>query len=170
MSLRFREEIQTVSRQADLSAASRRHFDVAAGILCDAGNRILIAERLGGGPFKGLWEFPGGKIGCGERAIDALRRELNEELGIEVQVAEQFMALSHEYPDRTVSIEFFVVSKWLNHPRGLEGQRLEWVAVEDLDASRLLPADLPVVEALARSGRYTFSSDAAQSSEETDRP
>ena len=60
------------------------HFDVAAGILCDSKGRILIAERLGGGPFHGLWEFPGGKIVAGETAPQALSRELAEELGIEV--------------------------------------------------------------------------------------
>ena len=156
-------------RQVDLTGSSRKHFDVAAGILRDAENRVLIAERLGGGPFQGMWEFPGGKIGHRERAIDALRRELAEELGIEVQVAERFMALSHEYPDRTVSIEFFLVYEWFKHPRGLEGQRLEWVAVDELDANRLLPADLPVIEALAKTGRYNFSGGAAQTQKGNDR-
>ena len=157
-------------RQVDLTGSSRKHFDVAAGILRDADDRVLIAERLGGGPFQGLWEFPGGKIGQRERAIDALRRELAEELGIEVQFAEPFMALSHEYRDRSVSIEFFLVHEWCNRPSGLEGQRLKWVAVDELDASRLLPADLPVIEALATAGRYNFASGAARTKEGTDRP
>jgi 8-oxo-dGTP pyrophosphatase MutT (NUDIX family) len=63
---------------------SINHFNVAAGILCDAEGRILIAERLGGGPFHGLWEFPGGKIGADETSAQALSRELAEELGIEL--------------------------------------------------------------------------------------
>lgn len=95
-----------------------------------------------------MWEFPGGKIGPSERASDALARELSEELGIVVHEYASMMRLRHEYPDRTVNIEFFVVSSWRNTPVGLEGQRLEWVSVDDLDAQRLLPADLPVVEAL----------------------
>ncbi len=109
---------------------------------------MLIAERLGGGPFHGMWEFPGGKIGDGEKAGDALARELAEELGIEVRASESMMKLCHEYPDRIVSIEFFIVSAWYNEPVGLEGQQLEWVPVADLEAARLLPADLPVIEAL----------------------
>ena len=124
------------------------HFDVAAGILCDAQGRILIAERLGGGPFQGLWEFPGGKIDRGETAPQALSRELAEELGIEVTVCSSFMNLRHEYDDRVVTIEFFIVSEWNSDPVGREGQELRWVPTEQLDSSELLPADVPVIEAL----------------------
>lgn len=124
------------------------HFDVAAGILCDASGRILIAERLGGGPFHGLWEFPGGKIVAGETAPEALSRELAEELGIEVTVCSSFMNLHHEYDDRIVTIEFFLVSEWNSEPVGREGQELRWVPTELLDADELLPADMAVVAAL----------------------
>ncbi len=124
------------------------HFAVAAGILCDADGRVLIAERLGDGPFHGLWEFPGGKIGPGETAPQALSRELAEELGIEVIVCAPFMHLRHEYADRTVTIEFFIVSDWLSDPVGREGQDMRWVHNNQLDAGVLLPADAPVVEAL----------------------
>jgi len=124
------------------------HFDVAAGILCDAKGRILIAERLGGGPFHGLWEFPGGKIAHGESSPQALSRELAEELGIEVTVCSSFMNLRHEYDDRVVTIEFFIVSEWNSDPVGREGQELRWVRAETLDAGELLPADKPVVAAL----------------------
>jgi 8-oxo-dGTP diphosphatase len=126
------------------------HFHVAAGILCDAEGRVLIAERLGGGPFQGLWEFPGGKISDGESALEALSRELAEELGIEVVACASFMHLRHEYDDRIVSIEFFIVSDWVSEPVGREGQALRWVSRERLDAGELLPADVPVVEALQR--------------------
>ncbi len=127
------------------------HFDVAAGILCDTAGRVLIAERLGGGPFQGLWEFPGGKIVPGETAPQALSRELAEELGIEVTACAPFMNLRHEYDDRVVTIEFFLVSEWNSDPVGREGQELRWVPKEQLDASQLLPADVPVIEALKTS-------------------
>ena len=126
------------------------HFRVAAGILCDAEGRILIAERVGGGPFHGMWEFPGGKIGDGETSLEALSRELAEELGIEVIACATFMNLRHEYDDRTVTIEFFIVSDWVSEPVGREGQALRWVPREQLDADELLPADVPVVNALQR--------------------
>ena len=125
-----------------------RHFDVAAGILCDAEGRVLIAERLGDGPFHGMWEFPGGKIGADETASQALMRELAEELGVEVTACQSFMNLRHVYDDRVVTIEFFIVSKWKRKPIGLEGQALRWVTKERLNATDLLPADMPVVAAL----------------------
>lgn len=126
------------------------HFNVAAGILCDSAGRILIAERVGGGVFNGLWEFPGGKIGADETPLEALSRELAEELGIEVTACASFMNLRHEYDDRVVTIEFFIVSEWNSDPVGREGQALRWVPRDSLDAEELLPADVPVVEALQK--------------------
>ena len=124
------------------------HFNVAAGILCDASGRVLIAEHLGDGPFHGMWEFPGGKIALDETPTEALSRELAEELGIEVTVCASFMNLRHEYDDYVVTIEFFIVSDWNSEPIGREGQALRWVPRDRLDADELLPADVPVVKAL----------------------
>ena len=126
-----------------------KHFHVAAGILRDSTGRVLITERLCDGPFNGLWEFPGGKIGAGESPTDALRRELAEELGIDVEESRPYMDLHHEYPDRTVDLEFFLVTAWQGDPAGLEGQQIRWVDVADLDPGKLLPADASVVKALS---------------------
>ncbi|MGI9271715.1 MAG: 8-oxo-dGTP diphosphatase MutT [Woeseiaceae bacterium] len=121
---------------------------VAAGILQNTTGEVLIAERLCDGPYNGLWEFPGGKIDAGESARAALRRELREELGIEATSVESFMGLSHEYPDRSVVLEFFLIRDWNGDPEGLEGQGLRWVAIRDLNVDELLPADAPLVDAL----------------------
>ncbi len=118
--------------------------------MCDDAGRVLIAQRLGDGPFHGLWEFPGGKINNGETAPAALSRELAEELGIEVTASAPFMNLRHEYDDRIVSIEFFIVSDWNSDPVGREGQALRWVRKNLLNADELLPADVPVIDALRR--------------------
>ena len=141
--MRLGQEVQAVSRQAGLN-----HFHVAAGILHDDGGRVLITERLCDGPFDGLWEFPGGKIGGDESPGEALKRELAEELGIEVTDLRPFMELHHEYPDRIVDLEFFLVSAWNGEPEGLEGQGVRWLLAGDLDPGELLPADAPVVAAL----------------------
>jgi 8-oxo-dGTP diphosphatase len=125
-----------------------KRLEVAAGILRDATGRILITERLGGGPFHGMWEFPGGKIAMHESAEQALARELGEELGIELQDSAHFMHLEHDYPDRSVSIDFFLVRSWKNDPEGLEGQQLRWVEAGALADQNLLPADVPVIAAL----------------------
>ncbi|MDH3805651.1 MAG: 8-oxo-dGTP diphosphatase MutT [Gammaproteobacteria bacterium] len=132
-----------------------KHFHVAAGILRDNSGRVLITERLCDGPFNGLWEFPGGKIVAGESPLDALRRELAEELGIEVTSSLPFMDLHHEYPDRTVDLEFFLVTAWQGEPQGLESQGLRWITTDELDADVLLPADKPVVQALQVLGPST---------------
>jgi 8-oxo-dGTP diphosphatase len=123
-------------------------FRVAAGILRDDAGRVLIAQRLEDGPFNGLWEFPGGKIGAGERPMEALARELAEELGIRVTTAQPFLDLCHQYADREVRLWFFLVTEWQGEPRGIEQQALRWVHARELDADLLLPADQAVVEAL----------------------
>jgi 8-oxo-dGTP diphosphatase len=124
------------------------HFHVAAGILRNAAGAVLITERLCDGPYNGLWEFPGGKIRAGESTAAALQRELHEELGIAVDSVEPFMTLSHTYPDRSVELEFFLVTRWCGVPTGVEGQRIRWVEIAELDAGELLPADAPLVRAL----------------------
>ena len=114
----------------------------------DQQGRVLVAERRGDRPFSGLWEFPGGKIAAGETAEAALERELAEEIGLQPLTIEPLLQLEHDYEDRLVAIDFFVVSAWRGEPAGLEGQRLRWVEVFELAAEQLLPADAPVIEAL----------------------
>ncbi len=125
-----------------------QRFHVAAGILRNAGGRVLITERIGDDSFCGFWEFPGGKIHSGETAPVALKRELLEEIGIEATAFKPLMRLTHEYPDRTVELEFFDVTQWQGEPAGLEGQRIRWVDISDLNSDELLPADAPIVELL----------------------
>lgn len=125
-----------------------KQLDVVAGILEDTDGRVLITERVDDGPFHGLWEFPGGKIRRGESPARALLRELGEEIGVLPLASSHFLSLRHDYPDRSVSIDFFLVERWRNEPQGLEGQALDWVDVAELDAATLLPANKPVVDAL----------------------
>ncbi|MCE7903955.1 MAG: 8-oxo-dGTP diphosphatase MutT [Gammaproteobacteria bacterium PRO9] len=121
---------------------------VAAGILGDHAGRVLIAQRPGDGHAGGFWEFPGGKLKVGESASAALRRELEEELGITVEEARPFMHYQHAYPERLVELHVFVVDRYSGEPRGMEGQPLRWVHVDDLADADLLPADLPIATAM----------------------
>lgn len=123
-------------------------LDVVAGILIDASHRVLICERIEAGPFCGLWEFPGGKIDPGESAHAALHRELAEELGIESGRSVAFMELQHDYPDRSVSLQFFRVLDWRGEAQGLEGQRIRWLEPAEIEVDQMLPADAPVIAAL----------------------
>lgn len=150
MPLRLREKVQTVPRQARLTTDDEA-VRVAAGILISVENRVLIADRLRADSMQDFREFPGGKVRPGEKAEEALHRELTEELGVSVLVTEHFHRLSHRYPDKVVDIDFFLVRKWRGNPVGREGQTLSWVRIADLHEQDLLPADIPVIVALQKS-------------------
>ncbi len=127
-----------------------RQTYVVAGILLDGDGRVLVTERIGDHSFAGLWEFPGGKIEDGEDSLSALGRELGEELGVEIVEQSLFMSLDHDYADRSVSIDFYLIKHWRNTPEGRDGQALMWILPEELAEDLLLPADAPVIEALRR--------------------
>lgn len=121
-----------------------------AGALIDEQGQVLIAARPPGKHMAGRWEFPGGKIADGETPQEALRRELREELGIEVQQCRLEMSRVHAYPDREVELMFHVVEAWSGTPASLDGQALRWVPLERLDREDILEADLPFIHALQR--------------------
>ncbi|MGH8226481.1 MAG: 8-oxo-dGTP diphosphatase MutT [Steroidobacteraceae bacterium] len=130
-------------------SAAKPVVRVVAGALFDDSGRVLIADRPPGKFMAGRWEFPGGKVAAGEGESAALARELQEELGIETLAARRGMALVHEYEDRTIELSMWIVERYRGSPRGLDGQRLKWVAVEELEHEDMLPADRPFIEALA---------------------
>jgi len=121
---------------------------VAAAVLFDAGGRVLIARRPEGKYMAGFWEFPGGKLDAGETAEQALARELREELGIQLQRCHPLLQLRHDYPDRVVALEVFIVDEFRGEPAALEGQALQWVSSQVLVQQPLLPADRPIVAAI----------------------
>jgi 8-oxo-dGTP diphosphatase len=123
---------------------------VVAAALYDAQGRVLIAQRLPGKHMAGRWEFPGGKIEPGESEQQALARELREELGIEVAAAHPELTLRHNYAERHVHVSMWIVDHYAGKPRGLDGQRLKWVAPARLPDEDILEADRPFIEALLR--------------------
>jgi 8-oxo-dGTP diphosphatase len=123
---------------------------VAAGILRDVEGRVLLAERINDISFRGLWEFPGGKIDPSEAPEAGLSRELTEELGIVVTKLERLASVEHDYPDRLVHIDFFLVTEWCDEVRAMDGQALRWVLPENINHDEILPADVEVIEALSR--------------------
>jgi 8-oxo-dGTP diphosphatase len=123
---------------------------VVAGALLDGSGRVLIAERPPGRHMAGRWEFPGGKLAAGESPEQALRRELAEELGVTVRTMDFVMTLEHAYVDRNVRLLFFTVDDFDGTPQGLDGQRLRWVPIGQLQDADILEADLPFIRALQR--------------------
>jgi 8-oxo-dGTP diphosphatase len=123
---------------------------VVAGALMNAAGAVLIAQRPAGKHLAGGWEFPGGKLDAGEEDSAALRRELAEELGIEVLASVPFMTLTHAYADRVVELRMHLVERWEGEPRGLDGQALRWVPLGQLHHADILDADRPFIDALQR--------------------
>ncbi len=123
--------------------------DVAAAVIERPDGTFLLAQRPGGKPYPGYWEFPGGKIEPGEDPRAALTRELAEELGITVRAATPWITRVYAYTHATVRLHFFRVTAWDGEPQPLEDQAIEWQRVESPDVSPMLPANAPVLAALA---------------------
>ncbi len=119
---------------------------VVAAVISDEQRRVLVTQRTAGKALAGQWEFPGGKIEPGEPEAAALRRELQEELGVQVESARAVFALTHEYPERHVELSVWMVDEYSGVPRGLEGQPLRWERPAALRELPLLPADLPIID------------------------
>jgi 8-oxo-dGTP diphosphatase len=130
---------------------------VVAGVVRDASGRVLIAERPAGKHLAGLWEFPGGKIDHGEKAFDALRRELAEEIGIAVERAEPLISVPWSYPGKSIVLDAWTVEAYAGRAVAREGQALRWIAPEQLDDWPMPPADVPIVHALQLPDRYLIT-------------
>lgn len=130
---------------------------VAAGVITDAGGRVLIAKRPMGTHQGGLWEFPGGKLESNEPVAQGLVRELDEELGIQVTASRPLIRLRHDYGDRLVLLDIHRVLTYQGRPTGREGQALDWVMPQDMDPSQFPAADRPVISALRLPTRYLIT-------------
>ncbi|GGP28028.1 Nudix family hydrolase [Silvimonas amylolytica] len=125
-----------------------RIVDVAVGILVKPDGQFLLGSRPAGKPFAGFWEFPGGKLETGETALDALSRELHEEMGITVTAAHPWLTQTFTYPHATVRLHFFRVTGWLGEIQPREGQQFAWQANRALTVSPILPANGPIMRGL----------------------
>lgn len=124
---------------------------MAAGLVF-RGGRLLITQRPPEAHLGGLWEFPGGKRHPDETFECCLRRELREELGIEVDVGPLFDSVEHLYPGKLVFIRFFQ-ARWLRHePRLLGCHALRWITAAELGQFTFPPADARLLTKL----RETF--------------
>ncbi len=120
---------------------------VSAVALIDPDNRVLIAQRPEGKSMAGLWEFPGGKVQTGETPEAALRRELKEELGIEVceTCLAPFTFASHSYDDFHLLMPLFICRTWDGEPISRENQKLAWVRAKALKNYPMPEADIPLI-------------------------
>ncbi len=125
-----------------------KQIEVAVAVMLSEEQKVLTSWRQPHQHQGGLWEFPGGKREAEETMLEALKREVHEELGVRVEQAEPFVRIDHDYGDKQVSLDVWLVSRFSGEPSGKEGQPLRWQAVKDLQAEDFLAANLAIIEAL----------------------
>ena len=134
-----------------MNETGANHIDVVAGLIFRDG-RLLVCQRHETSAFPLKWEFPGGKVEPGERSEDALRRELKEELEIEIYVPVEVFSHRHLYPGASeVSLKFFRVTRFEGKVRNRVFQQIRWLKVEELPSLDFLEGDLPLIARLAQS-------------------
>jgi 8-oxo-dGTP diphosphatase len=125
---------------------------VVAAALVDGERRILLQQRAPGRAMAGLWEFPGGKVEEGERPEAALARELEEELGIAVEIAALSPAAfaSADNDGRHMLLLLYLCREWQGEPRPLDAAALKWVRPDEMAELAMPPADEPLIPLLDR--------------------
>ena len=121
---------------------------VAVAVITNSDGDILIAKRPDDVHQGGLWEFPGGKVEIDESLEAALKRELYEELGIELQSCQPLLEIHHDYPDKQVFLDVWSVTSFSGQAYGREQQPIRWVALEALKEYDFPEANQPVLQAL----------------------
>ncbi len=107
-------------------------------------SKILISSRPKGKEFSGLYEFPGGKTNTGEYLIEALAREINEELGVKINYNKTYFLKSYKLiqKNKKINLHFFLCLNWSGNPTGLEDQTLKWIFPQELKNYNLLKSNL----------------------------
>ncbi|HEY6769340.1 MAG TPA: (deoxy)nucleoside triphosphate pyrophosphohydrolase [Candidatus Sulfotelmatobacter sp.] len=127
---------------------------VVAGLI-EKDGKLLVCQRTRHQTMPLKWEFPGGKIENGEQPRDALRRELEEELGINATIGDEFARIQHEYPNGVmIELRFFVVREYQGEIENRIFKDVQWSAPQQLPSYDFLEADLTLVRDLA-SGKQT---------------
>jgi 8-oxo-dGTP diphosphatase len=135
----------------------KKVVDVAAAVIFRDDGAFLLGRRPPGSIYAGYWEFPGGKIEAGETPRLALSRELHEELGIDVESAYPWIVREFVYEHAHVRLHFFRVLRWSGELRDLQHDALAWQFAGRVDVAPLLPANAPILAALALPDFYAIS-------------
>ena len=132
--------------------AERKQIHVVVGLIYRDG-RLLVCQRHADSAFPLKWEFPGGKIEAGEAPVDALRRELKEELDIHMGEAKLVYRHEHDYPGGpTVSLQFFSIGEFAGEAKNLVFERICWTKLTELERLDFLEGDRAIVRRLSTDG------------------
>ncbi len=141
----------------EVMVEKRKVVHVAVAVILGDDGRVLLARRPEDKHMGGLWEFPGGKVEAGEDIKLALNRELREELDIEVSVFSPLIKIRHDYPDKSVLLDTWVVSGIQGEPKGNEGQLIQWVEKDRLNGYEFPEANKVILRALQLPDRYMIT-------------
>lgn len=140
----------------------KRRVHVAAAAIISADKRqVLIARRPSNVDHGGLWEFPGGKLAPYETGLEGLKRELHEELGVEIVRAQPLIRVHHEYSDKHILLDVWQVHEFAGEPFGREGQAVRWVPMEELVNYPFPAANLPILRAVMLPTEYLITGEEA---------
>jgi len=128
----------------------RPHYDVTAAVIHRDDGHLLIAQRKPDAMLGGLWEFPGGKCQTGESLPDCLRREIREELGIEIEVGQHLTTIGHGYTHFRISLHVFECRHLDGVPRALDCADWRWVQLADLEDFAFPVTDQKIIQRLGR--------------------
>ena len=120
-------------------------IEVVCGIIRDERGRVLVGLRPEGKHLGGLWEFPGGKVDPGESAVEALARELHEELGIDVEVGEALDPVCWRYESAEIRLRPHLCEILVGEMVAMSHERVDWFAIGDLRGLDWAPADVPIL-------------------------
>ena len=134
-------------------SSDRSLVQVAVGVLVRADGAFLLTSRPEGKAYAGYWEFPGGKLEAGETIEEALRRELQEEIGITIQNCELWKTERIDYPHALVQLNFCKVTQWTGELQMLESQSCAWQQLPVL-VTPVLPGTVPVLQWFAQERSY----------------
>ena len=134
--------------------ADRKIVDVAVGILIRPNGEFLLTTRPPGKVYEGYWEFPGGKLEAGETVEHALRRELQEEIGITIEAVYPWKVELVDYPHAMVRLNFCKVLAWTGELQMHEGQTFAWQSLP-VQVQPVLPGTIPVLEWFASEGQLS---------------
>jgi mutator protein MutT len=121
--------------------------EVSAALIFRDG-KLLITRRHAKSHLGGLWEFPGGKREAGETSEECLVREIREELGVEISVGESFSEISHDYPEKSVHLKFFICKLISGEPQPLDCAAVKWIGKTELANFEFPAADAQLLEKL----------------------
>lgn len=127
---------------------SDKTVHVAVAVIVNKDEQVFIAKRPDHVHQGGLWEFPGGKLEAGEDVLQALSREIKEELNIEILNPISLIKIKHQYKDKSVLLDVWLIKEYLGIPQGMEGQAVYWKNINDLNPNDFPEANMPIIKML----------------------